>query len=424
MANQDWSNLGDEIKNLVQSAVDSQNFKQLNETIGKTINDAMENVNLGLNKAGDKINEAGDRLNHKTREYENKYKKVNVQHPWEGKQASRKNEIYDPGTRVLYKNPAGMTAVGTILAATGYLLSGGMGIGALIVFLVGLVTGAMMAGQVIALGVLLPLIIGSGIMAGIGSKILRRAKRFKSYIRELKGRDFCSIRELAQSIGKSESFVLKDVRDMLGRNMFRQGHLDKQQSCLMVTDEAFRQYQNVQLELEERQRIPEPVKESIPEKAKKMQEAVKEEKLSAEVRKIIQEGKAYIEQIHKSNAAIKGEEMSAKITRMEFITQKIFSRVEQQPELVTDLHKFMGYYLPTTVKLLSAYEELDAQSIQGPNILSSKKEIEETLDTINQAFEKLLDSFFQDKAWDISSDISVLQTMLAQEGLMSSDFEV
>lgn len=114
--------------------------------------------------------------------------------------------------------------------------------------------------------------------------------------------------------------------------------------------------------------------------------------------------------------------MSRKISRMELIIHKIFQRVEQQPDLVSDLRKFMDYYLPTTVKLLDAYEELDAQPIQGANIASSKKEIEDTLDTINQAFENLLDSFFQDTAWDISSDISVLQTMLAQEGLTNRDF--
>ena len=45
-------------------------------------------------------------------------------------------------------------------------------------------------------------------------------------------------------------------------------------------------------------------------------------------------------------------------------------------------------------------------------------EIEQTLDTLNEAFEKLLDSLFEDVAWDVSSDISVLHTMLAQEGLV------
>ena len=70
-----------------------------------------------------------------------------------------------------------------------------------------------------------------------------------------------------------------------------------------------------------------------------------------------------------------------------------------------------------------AYEELDGQPSQGENIVNSKKEIEDTLDTIDQAFEKLLDSFFEEAAWDISSDISVLHNMFAQEGLTESDFD-
>ena len=69
-----------------------------------------------------------------------------------------------------------------------------------------------------------------------------------------------------------------------------------------------------------------------------------------------------------------------------------------------------------------AYEELEKQPVQGENILSSKKEIEGSLDTLNTAFEKLLDRLFQDQAWDVSSDISVLKTMIAQDGLAEEDF--
>ena len=90
---------------------------------------------------------------------------------------------------------------------------------------------------------------------------------------------------------------------------------------------------------------------------------------------------------------------------------------------MTDISRMMDYYLPTTVKLLEAYEDLDAEPVQGENIISSKKEIEKTLDTLNVAFEKLLDSLFQDTAWDVSSDISVLEMMLAQEGLTKDDFK-
>ena len=102
---------------------------------------------------------------------------------------------------------------------------------------------------------------------------------------------------------------------------------------------------------------------------------------------------------------------------MEMLVDKIFDRVEQNPASVGDIRKMMEYYLPTTIKLLQAYQDLNAQPVQGENIISSKKEIEKTLDTLNRAFEKLLDDLFQETAWDVSTDISVLHTMLAQEGL-------
>ena len=91
--------------------------------------------------------------------------------------------------------------------------------------------------------------------------------------------------------------------------------------------------------------------------------------------------------------------------------------------MVSDLGRLMDYYLPTTVKLLEAYEDLDTQPIQTENILESKQQIEDTLDTLSVAFEKLLDSIFRDTAWDVSTDISVLHTVLAQEGLTDNPFE-
>ena len=124
------------------------------------------------------------------------------------------------------------------------------------------------------------------------------------------------------------------------------------------------------------------------------------------MQKIIDQGGAFIRKIHECNEAIPGEEISAKI-----------DRVEENPQSVSDIRKLMEYYLPTTIKLLEAYEQLDRQPVDGENIQTAKREIEATLDTLNTAFEKLLDDLFQDTMWDVSSDISVLNTMLAQEGL-------
>ena len=115
------------------------------------------------------------------------------------------------------------------------------------------------------------------------------------------------------------------------------------------------------------------------------------------------------------------ESVSAKISRMELIVQRIFRRAEEHPEIIPDLKKLMDYYLPMTVKLLNAYADMDAQSIQGENIQNAKREIEQSLDTLNQAYEKLFDSVFMETALDVSSDISVLHTMLAQEGLTEDE---
>ena len=101
---------------------------------------------------------------------------------------------------------------------------------------------------------------------------------------------------------------------------------------------------------------------------------------------------------------------------------RIFTEAEKDQDIVDDLRKMMSYYLPTTRKLLDAYCELSEQPVQGENIETTKREIEAALDTLNDAFGRLLDSLFEEKAWDISADISVLNTMLAQEGLTKSDF--
>lgn len=306
-----------------------------------------------------------------------------------------------------------MTAAGFALAICGYTLAAGLGIGCLSVFLAGALGLGFSTGIRVSLGVMLPLLAGSAVMAWKGTSILGRLRRFRNYTKCLGNRTFCTVRELAECIGKSQKFVLKDIKDMIHRRMFLEGYVDDQGTCLMVNQETYEQYRLAQKQMEEKKRVEEST-------AARQQE--KEKGLPEEVRRVIATGNDYLRQIRESNEAIRGEEMSRKISRMELIIHKIFQRVEQQPDLVSDLRKFMDYYLPTTVKLLDAYEELDAQPIQGANIASSKKEIEDTLDTINQAFENLLDSFFQDTAWDISSDISVLQTMLAQEGLTNRDF--
>ena len=222
--------------------------------------------------------------------------------------------------------------------------------------------------------------------------------------------EFCNFQKLAQAAGKNEKFVKKDISRMIQKGWFLEGHVDEQGTCLITSNETYQQYLETQKQLELREQESDP----------KVQ---LEDNMSPEAQEVLRKGNEFLVKIRKSNDAIPGEEISAKISRMEMIVQKIFERAGEHPEVIPDLKKMMDYYLPMTVKLLDAYEDMDGQPVQGENITASKKEIEETIDTLNIAFEKLLDSIFRDTAWDVSTDISVLHTVLAQEGLTEDDFE-
>ncbi len=133
---------------------------------------------------------------------------------------------------------------------------------------------------------------------------------------------------------------------------------------------------------------------------------------------LVTEGQAYIKEIRAINDRIPDtEEMSDKLYHLEDIMKRIFEQAEKDPSKEKDLRKLMNYYLPTTMKLLNAYADLNEQPEAGDNIRDTKRQIEGSMDAINNAFEKLLDDLFQEQAWDLSSDLNVMKTMMAQDGL-------
>ena len=135
------------------------------------------------------------------------------------------------------------------------------------------------------------------------------------------------------------------------------------------------------------------------------------------VEKIVSEGNAYLVKIHHANDVIEEAEMSDKLARLETVVRRIIVGVHDHPETAGDLGQFMGYYLPTTGKLVDAYVDLEEHGDHGPNAETTRREIKATLDVINDSFEKLSDDMLQDQAWDLQSDMSVLRTMLRQDGL-------
>ena len=408
--NNEWEKFVKDIKDLVDEAINSQDFNQLNKAITNSVNEAVNTLQKGLKTAGDAVNRAS------FLSYQNKEKQREWERNCQNNQYGQ-NSLKVPNTDVspeLFKKNTSLKAGGWVLAVCGYTFSAGIGITIMILFLVSFFLGSFPIGIKIALSVLVPLLLGSGIMAWKGSGILSGLKRYRNYIAQLRGRTYCNIKELADKNGKSFRFVAKDLKKMIEKGWFRQGHLDHDNTCLIVSHDTYQEYQNIQ-----KQRIEQIQLETERQNRSKTSEGSR----NPEVEKVISEGKEYIRKIRECNQNISEEEITSKISHMEMLIQKIFDRVKEDPDALDDIQKLMEYYLPTTVKLLEAYQQLDSQPVQGENIRSSKTEIEQTLDTLNLAFERLLDSLFEEVAWDVSSDISVLHTMLAQEGLTGNDFK-
>lgn len=212
--------------------------------------------------------------------------------------------------------------------------------------------------------------------------------------------------------GRTEAKTIKDLQRMSLKGWFLQPHFDESRKCFITSDRMYQEYMRLN---GQRKEVAARLEAERNEEVKREEDMCS--RLSPEARKVIEAGDSFIKRIRACNDAIAGQEISAKISHMEMLVDGIFDRVEQNPESIADVRKLMDYYLPTTIKLLEAYRDLDSQPIEGENIRASKQEIEATLDTLNHAFEKILDDLFHRTAWDVSSDISVLNTMLAREGL-------
>lgn len=421
MANQEWDRFGEEIKRTVQEAVESRNFDQLSRTISRTINDAVNSVTWNAKKYSNtsseqrwgnyEYRESGTQNNQK-QDYQN-----------QGNTGAKTGYSYTYGQSrnsvILYDKKGMSTSGSAAMAALGYTFFGIGAASAVMALIFLMVFEQYFAGFLIWLILSLLVAVPFGIMGISGTRSYKSKGRFKTYLRKLDGRECCNISELADGVGKSTQEVVKDLESMIRKRWFRQGHLDRQKTCLIVTDRMYREY--LQLETQKQnyqeQLKQDDIQRQMNQRAAEQEQNERMKKLDPEVRKVIEQGETFVYKIRQCNDAIPGEEISAKISRMELIVARIFDRVEQNPACVGDIRKLLEYYLPTTVKLLEAYEEMDAQPVYGENIQTAKKEIEATLDTLNAAFEKLLDNLFQDTAWDVSSDISVLNTMLYQEGL-------
>ncbi len=451
------TNLGDQILNAVDNILTSGNFDKLNSVVSDTVSKALEETRKQLEQIT-----SGQRAGQYPRsERTSATKTKTTSAAGTVSQGSGRNAAGQYSDTALRKQQPGSLAYSKVVivpknkvkkvgGASSVLLRvfGGIGTGIFgFMFLIAAVTEVgsdVYWNMVIFFSTVLAACIA---MINLGARKSARLKRAQRYIQVMQGKTYININDLALLTHESPAYIRKDVKKMIRKGIFPEGHLDIGEQCLIIGDVAYREYlrlekSRIALKAEEEQKriavqnSSKITEQELAKNAEKSVRATKEEdeykrrdgghksarnevsqSENPELDAMIQEGRDYIKQLRDLNDAIEGEVISGKLFYLENILKEIFEQLKEHPEQMPEMHKFMEYYLPTTLKLVTAYEEFDRVSVPGQDILSAKCEIEKTLDTINAAFGELLNKLFRNRAFDVTTDAQVLQTMLEREGL-------
>lgn len=396
MSKKDYSSLGNQLRDSIQDAIRTQDFTKFNEQLQDTIGSALDEVKK----------QTGGHPETAAMDFAKRASKTVVQTGKAVASAVKENvntrrPLY-PATLVTRK-PKGKVSqiLGTVFGSLGMTGTACVGAAALITLAAG--------GFSIAVSVLTTITVcigaGSAALLAVGSSSRRRVNRFYRYCSLLQGRTYCYIKDMAAAIGRTPSYVVKDLQKMIEYKMFPQGHFDTEYTMFILSNDTYNQYLISKKAQDERAAL-----------------LASETEHDRVFRETVELGEQYLRKISDANDRIPGEEISEKLFRLEATVRKIFDHVKNHPDQIPELRRFMNYYLPTTLKLVETYCELQLHPTAGPNVSKTMSDIETSLDTINEAFDRLFDSLFESTAMDVSTDISVLNTMLAKEGLTHGAF--
>ena len=405
MNDNNLSDLGRELSDTVQRAIQSGDYSQIKNTVDKTMKTVV-NQTVSVSK---QASETVKRVVYDSRSVYQQH------HP------QRQQYSYRTPTKVSPNNHRPMQQYRAAYAPPPMNTLAKVGnAGNVLRIVIGLWTGFCLFGVPMALenilagkmeyistlAVLFAAGVGGVFLFASGIRGIRKIDRYKKYCQILMAKHYCTIDELAAAVHRTPKFVLKDIEKMMRKLWFPQCYLDDQKTSIMFGDQMYRQYRQTMESKQQREEMEKQCRQNP-------------DGLEA----VVAEGQKCIRQIHSANDLLPEEEISAKLDRLETVIIKIFSYVEQRPEKLPDIRRFMNYYLPTTVKLIKAYCDFEQQPVQLQSVVTAKQEISDTLTVISTAFETLLDSLYQDDALDISTDISALKTVLTQEGLVKDNSE-
>ncbi len=268
---------------------------------------------------------------------------------------------------------------------------------------------AVLAAVTFVSGSIVPGIVG--VFFAVGSVLSffrsKRLQRLLVYTQLLEGRSYCTVQELSAASDRNPHAVRKDLKKFIGTGELTGMFMALDGSRVFTNRTAYNAYMAHSEEKSARAAQPQPVQTVQTEPPDPQTEA---------------EDAAFLTQLKKQKAMVDDAAVLEQVERIEAQTERIFAWVKTHPKSEASVQRFTSYYLPTILKLLQTYNDIESQADESAVAGEIKENICGILYTINTAFQSLQDTLLQDTALDVSAEISALETVLASEGLTKSDF--
>ena len=243
----------------------------------------------------------------------------------------------------------------------------------------------------------------------------RLSSNYVRFLRELGNNTVISIRDLASSVAQSEEKTVNDLFKMMKRGYFHQARIVEDNSLFILDIATFRLYK------EKRKEIPQE-RDRNSANSQREDESLVEDLSSQRASEIIDTGNQILANIDKNKNLIKDSVFRNNLDKLEKNSYDILKIVEKHPDKSYALNKFSDYYLPTVEKLTETYYEFELMRTDDSRIKKSMHDINESIVTIAEAFDKIKVELLGDRAMDIKADIDTINLLLNQEGYVEDDW--
>lgn len=243
-------------------------------------------------------------------------------------------------------------------------------------------------------------------MVGAGASRLEAAKQLNGYADAMEGLDAAKgipLEMLAGLAHEKKKATVKTLRHLVKRGWLT-AWLDEKKGRLFLTAESYRAAQKGSHAVPKAD--PAPKAPPAPE-----QDPPKDEKPPMNLEAI----RSFAQVLEQQKKLMRDERAVEELAHMHRTTKSICDWLEAHPESLPKARRFAEYYIPTTLKLLYTYNDVQGQ--KGGNAEAIRRDIAGILHTLNQGFDALYDKLLSDVALDVSSEIAALEGMLACDGL-------